>query len=402
MDAPVEFWFDFASTYSYPAAMRVEAMCLAAGVPLRWRPFLLGPIFAAQGWRDSPFNLYPVKGRYMWRDLERICAANGLPLRRPTVFPRNGLLAARAACAGGDAAWVPAFVRGIYGANFADDRDISDAAVVAEVLAAAGADADTVLAAARSPAVKEELRAQTDEAVRRGLCGAPSFTVGDELFWGNDRLDAALGQWRSQRADDDAPWEPLLAFWFGAVHDARERETARRRWFASTPEHDALCAARFGGLVAQALRGELDDWQRTARGRLALIILLDQLPRNVFRGSAAAFAGDAKAAAIALVGIASGADRALDWTERAFVYLPLSHAEDRELQARGVAAFESLAAEAPAAERDQLMVWVTFARGHRNLIDRFGRFPHRNHALGREPTATEREYLARDPERFGQ
>ena len=95
---PLEFWFEFASTYSYPAAMRVEDAARAAGVPLVWRPFLLGPIFGAQGWNDSPFNVYPVKGRYMWRDLERVCAKHGLPLPAARAFPRNGLLAARVAC----------------------------------------------------------------------------------------------------------------------------------------------------------------------------------------------------------------------------------------------------------------------------------------------------------------
>src|SRR5499427_162859 len=112
--ASLEVWFEFASTYSYPAVERVEALAAARGVAVRWRPFLLGPIFRAQGWNDSPFNVYPVKGRYMWRDMERLCARYGLPLRRPSVFPRNGLLAARATLAGADASWVPAFVRRVY------------------------------------------------------------------------------------------------------------------------------------------------------------------------------------------------------------------------------------------------------------------------------------------------
>jgi len=192
MRAPLEFWFEFASTYSYPAAMRVAARCAGAGVALQWRPFLLGPIFAAQGWNDSPFNIYPVKGRYMWRDLERICAGDGLPLRRPSVFPRNGLLAARVACAGAAGAWLPAFVRAVYQANFAHDRDIADPAVLGDLLAALDQSPAPILAAAQSPAVKQRLREQTDEAMRRGIFGAPAFTVGDELFWGNDRLEAAL------------------------------------------------------------------------------------------------------------------------------------------------------------------------------------------------------------------
>src|SRR6516162_5275559 len=95
--ATIDFWFEFASTYSYPAAMRIGALASAAGVEVRWRPFLLGPIFRAQGWDTSPFNLMPDKGRYMWRDLERVCAALELPFGRPDPFPQPSLLAARVA-----------------------------------------------------------------------------------------------------------------------------------------------------------------------------------------------------------------------------------------------------------------------------------------------------------------
>ena len=103
MPSPVlDFWFEFASTYSYPAAMRVEKLAGAAGVAVRWRPFLLGPIFKAQGWDNSPFNLYPDKGRYMWHDLERLTASMGLPFRRPDPFPQSSLLAARVAWACAD------------------------------------------------------------------------------------------------------------------------------------------------------------------------------------------------------------------------------------------------------------------------------------------------------------
>lgn len=103
----LHFWFEFASTYSYPAAMRIAARAEAAGVALAWRPFLLGPIFQAQGWNDSPFNVYPIKGRYMWRDLERLCAKEDVPLRRPSRFPRPSLIGARVACLGARESWVP-------------------------------------------------------------------------------------------------------------------------------------------------------------------------------------------------------------------------------------------------------------------------------------------------------
>src|SRR5215831_11760410 len=93
----LDFWFDFASTYSYPAAMRIAPLAAEAGVTVRFRPFLLGPIFKAQGWDNSPFNLYPAKGRNMWRDLERLCEDLRLPFRRPEPFPQNSLLPARVA-----------------------------------------------------------------------------------------------------------------------------------------------------------------------------------------------------------------------------------------------------------------------------------------------------------------
>jgi 2-hydroxychromene-2-carboxylate isomerase len=192
MAPTIEFWFEFASTYSYPAAARVEDAARRAGVGVTWRPFLLGPIFGHQGWNDSPFNIYPVKGRYMWRDLERICARLEVPFRRPSQFPRNGLLAARVACSNAAEPWLPAFVRGVYRANFAEDRDIAQAATVSDVLDALGLPAAEVLERAQSPAAKQRLREQTDEAIRRGIFGAPTFVVGDELFWGNDRLEDAL------------------------------------------------------------------------------------------------------------------------------------------------------------------------------------------------------------------
>lgn len=188
----IELWFDFASTYSYPAAMRIDELAAAYDVDVLWRPFLLGPIFRDQGWQDSPFNIYPAKGRYMWRDLERVCAALDLPFRRPSAFPRDGLRAARMVIAAGDAGWVPAFVRRVYQANFADDRDIAAPAVLESCLAGLVDDAAAAVAAADDPEVKARLRAQTERAGSLGIFGAPSFVVGDELFWGNDRLEAAL------------------------------------------------------------------------------------------------------------------------------------------------------------------------------------------------------------------
>jgi 2-hydroxychromene-2-carboxylate isomerase len=189
----LEFWYEFGSTYSYPAAMRLESLAEESGVGLRWRPFLLGPIFKEYGWNDSPFNIYEAKGRYMWRDLTRICEGEGLPLKLPPVhFPQNGLKAARLALVGEGEGWTPPFTRAVFMANYAEQRDISDDETLRAILAKLGVDAEAALAEANALPIKDRLKQQTAEAARRGMFGAPSFTIGDELFWGNDRLEAAL------------------------------------------------------------------------------------------------------------------------------------------------------------------------------------------------------------------
>jgi 2-hydroxychromene-2-carboxylate isomerase len=172
--------------------MRIERLAQERGVALSWNAFLLSRIFRAQGWNDSPFNLYPVKGRYMWRDLERICEAQGLLFRRPSQFPRNGLLAARITCHFSKEVWTPVFVRAVYQANFAEDQDIADRRVIAACLRSVNQDAETILDAAGSAETKTMLRQQTERAVDLGIFGAPSFIAGQELFWGNDRLEEAL------------------------------------------------------------------------------------------------------------------------------------------------------------------------------------------------------------------
>jgi 2-hydroxychromene-2-carboxylate isomerase len=191
----IQFWFEFASTYSYPAALRVEPLCRERSVNLVWKPFLLGPTFAAQGWTDSPFNLYPAKGRYMWRDVERLCARHGFDFRRPSAFPRNGLLAARVACLGAGEPWLPEFVRSVFRANFAEDLDIAEPETVRSILLGLdglGEPGDALLRRAQSSETKARLRRQVDEASTLGVFGAPSFIVNGELFWGNDRLEEAL------------------------------------------------------------------------------------------------------------------------------------------------------------------------------------------------------------------
>ena len=191
-DHLIGFWYEFASTYSYLAAMRIEDVAAAAGMTVIWKPFLLGPVFAQQGWKDSPFNLYPVKGRYMWRDMERLCEAAGLAFKRPSQFPRNGLLAARVALVAAEQGWCPAFSRAVYRANFAEDADITSWEVLAPIVAGLDKDPQAVYELALSSKNKDRLKAQTEEAVRLGIFGAPSFLVRGELFWGNDRLEQAV------------------------------------------------------------------------------------------------------------------------------------------------------------------------------------------------------------------
>jgi 2-hydroxychromene-2-carboxylate isomerase len=195
----IEFWFEFASTYSYPAALRVEAAAAARGIPIVWRPFLLGPIFHDVGWDDSPFNIYPAKGRYMWRDLERLCAVYGFDFRRPSKFPRGSLLAARLACRFDAESWVPEFVRRVYRANFVEDLDIGQAEVIGSILRSLALP-ENLLAEAQTGEAKGKLRAQTERAVALGIFGAPTCVVGEELFWGNDRIEAALDWFARGRA----------------------------------------------------------------------------------------------------------------------------------------------------------------------------------------------------------
>ena len=192
----LEFWYDFASTYSYLSAMRIEALAAGAGVEVVWKPLLLGPIFRAQGWDTSPFNIYPAKGRYMVRDMERLAAARGLPFKLPSPFPQNSLHAARLALIGLAEGWGVAFTRAVYEAQFADGANIGDKRVLTGLLTRLGPglnlDAEALLARSETPETKQRLRQQTEEAQELGIFGAPSFLTRGELFWGDDRLEQAL------------------------------------------------------------------------------------------------------------------------------------------------------------------------------------------------------------------
>jgi len=199
MVAPMDFFYEFASTYSYVTALRIAPLAAASGVTVRWRPFLLGPIFKAQGWDTSPFNLYPAKGRYMVRDCERLCAELGLAFRLPEPFPQNSLLAARVALVALEDGFGEELSRRIYLAEFAEGRAIAAPEVMAGIIDALGRDGAATLARAQTDQIKTKLRATTEEAQRLGIFGAPSFIAGGELFWGNDRLEQALAA--AQRAE---------------------------------------------------------------------------------------------------------------------------------------------------------------------------------------------------------
>ena len=205
----IDFWYEFASTYSYPAAFRVEEVAERYGVAVRWRVFALGPLFKAEGLpADSPFNWQAAKGRYMWRDVSRLCTDLGLSFSPPDPFPQPSLLAARVALVGEDAGWGIDFAKAVFAAEFAEGAPIGEHDVIAGILEGLGLDAAPILEAATSVDTKARLRAVTDEAYGHGIFGAPSFVTADgELFWGNDRMEAAL-RWaldHNDAAAGDAP-----------------------------------------------------------------------------------------------------------------------------------------------------------------------------------------------------
>lgn len=199
VDAPVagkpaslEFWYEFGSNYSYLSVMRIDALAERYGVSIAWKPFLLGPIFKSFGWQNSPFVLQKEKGAYTWQDMARQCEKYGLPWTRPTNFPRSALLPMRVALLGADQPWIGDYNKRMMQINFAEDRDIDSPVVVSEVLTELGLPASRLIAEAESDDNKLHLRAQTEAARLRGVFGAPTFFVGAEMFWGNDRLEDAL------------------------------------------------------------------------------------------------------------------------------------------------------------------------------------------------------------------
>jgi uncharacterized protein (DUF924 family) len=191
--------------------------------------------------------------------------------------------------------------------------------------------------------------------------------------------------------------DDVVAFWFGDAPDDGALAAGRQAlWWGKDAAVDREIAGRFGPWIAAAAGGELDDWAAEPRGLLALVVLLDQLPRNAFRDTPRAFATDPLALGWCLRALALRADRALRPIERVFVYLPLEHSERLEHQRRCVALFRALAAEVPAPQRELFDEYLRFAERHREIVARFGRFPHRNAVLGRASTPEELAFL-REP-----
>ncbi len=196
--------------------------------------------------------------------------------------------------------------------------------------------------------------------------------------------------------------EDVLAFWFGELDaSGRADEAHRKQWFATDPVFDDACR-RFRELHEEIAGGGRRDWRTTDRGLLAAIVVLDQFSRNMFRGTAKAFAADPLAQELARAAVAAGVDRRAHYDERGFVYLPLTHAEDLDSQNEAVALFESWAAELSPSLADGALTQLRYAVMHRDIVARFGRFPHRNKALGRASTPDEQAFLAESKARFGQ
>jgi uncharacterized protein (DUF924 family)/uncharacterized protein YciI len=254
-------------------------------------------------------------------------------------------------------------------------------------LVVAGALADPVdgavlLFQGDSPAVAEAFAA-ADPYVRAGLV----------VRWRVRPWTTVIG---AQAANPVRPGDPadVLAFWFGELDRHGQADTLHsQRWFRKDPAFDAEIRTRFGELHAAVARGERDHWLATPRGRLAAVLVLDQFSRNLFRDSPQSFAQDAKAQAVTLDALARGDDRQLAAAERAFIYMPLMHAEDRALQERCLGAFSGWRDELGGPERERVQGLLSYAQQHRDIVHRFGRFPHRNRVLGRESTPEEAAFL---------
>lgn len=201
---------------------------------------------------------------------------------------------------------------------------------------------------------------------------------------------------------DDA-FRQVLDFWFSASElDAPQIDSRMERWFGGGPEIDAEIRERFGEVVRDALAGRLANWAETGEGRLALIILLDQFCRNVYRGTSKAFAGDRRALKLCVEGSIRGDYKTLSTVQRVFFFMPLQHSESLNVQDKSVRIFNALAEGVSGTQRETFLTFAHFAELHHDIIARFGRFPHRNGHLGRRNTAEEQQFLGAEAPSFGQ
>ncbi|MDB6146223.1 MAG: hypothetical protein JWP80_5267 [Pseudomonas sp.] len=199
----------------------------------------------------------------------------------------------------------------------------------------------------------------------------------------------------------DAPWQPLLEWWFGSAQSPAEASKAKGKlWFGKKKSQDSDAHQRFAVQVEQALAGGLTDWAQSPHGWLALVLLLDQLPRMIFRDSPKAFSGDPRARAIVAEGLALDFDQQLSAIQRTFIYLVLEHSEDLGHQDQAVALLAELLDSQPDADRPVIASNLDYAKKHQQVIARFKRFPHRNEVLGRESTAEELLFLQGRGARF--
>lgn len=190
--ADIDFWYEFSSPYSYLSVMRIEALAQTHNIAIHWRPFLLAPVFMALGWNDSPFNIYPPKGRYMWKDIARQAEKHALPFTLPSRYPREAKLAAQVALNGSEEPWIAGFSKAVMQANFVHNQDIAQPEVIRDILTALALPAEKILAEAQDSATEQKMQQQIQQALEYGIFGAPSFIVRGDLFWGNDRLDDAI------------------------------------------------------------------------------------------------------------------------------------------------------------------------------------------------------------------
>jgi 2-hydroxychromene-2-carboxylate isomerase len=192
MVAQVEFWFEYGSTYTYLSVARIGSIAARAGVTVLWKPFLLGPLFAKAGLPEGPFLPFPAKMQYMWRDLERRAKLHGLPYTKPSVYPPSTLQTARVGLIAASEGWCPEFTTAVFTRHWTQNVTIGTPHNLRDSISEVGFDPDQVLSRAEAADNKSALRSQTDEAQKLGIFGSPSFIVGPELFWGDDRLNDAI------------------------------------------------------------------------------------------------------------------------------------------------------------------------------------------------------------------